>query len=66
MTAAPTYDDVEDWVQGTFGLTLDNYPAVRGAQVRALLEEHPRSTWDSFASTVVSILSIPETHFLRH
>ncbi|MEM6929919.1 MAG: CheR family methyltransferase [Myxococcota bacterium] len=66
MTVASTHDDVEDWVQGTFGLTLDNYPAVRGVQVRGLLEEHPRSTWDALAPAVVAILSIPETHFLRH
>ncbi len=66
MTITEADDLVEDWIQDTFGLTLCNYPAVRGSQVRDLLARHDRASWDSLTSSIVSILSIPETHFLRH
>jgi len=66
MTLLSPDDPVEDWIRGTFGLTLANFPAVRGRQVREMLAVHPRSAWAGLVPAVVSVLSIPETHFLRH
>jgi len=66
MTMVQASDPVEDWIRGVFGLTLDNFPAARGAQLRAMLAEHPRADWDGLVRAAVAILSIPETHFLRH
>lgn len=66
MPTLSAEDPVEAWIQGMFGLTLGNFPAARGAQLRALLEQHPRASWDELSRAAVGILSIPETHFQRH
>ena len=67
MTSTPTSrTDVEAWTQRHFGLTLDNYPSNRGDQLTELLAKHAPSSWDGLTDEAAAILSIPETHFLRH
>ncbi len=65
-SALPDAHAVEAWAQEHFGLTLENYPPGRGAQLASLLAQHPPGTWDALTDEAARILSIPETHFQRH
>lgn len=60
------HDDLDRWLGQHMGLTLANFPEVKGKRLREFFQDLPRSTWDAQLGEVARMLSIPETHFARH
>jgi len=66
MPTLPRRSEVDTWLGGHLGLTLDNFPDAKGERLLDHLADKDREVWDDEVENLWQILSIPETHFARH
>jgi chemotaxis methyl-accepting protein methylase len=59
-------DTLDTWLDRHMGLTLRNFPDVKGVRLRDHFATIPRELWDDHVMVAARMLSIPETHFARH